>query len=232
MENKDCVIMFVKSAERGMVKSRLVASVGEDVALDLYKCFVSDLMEMLVQDRHSLEIFFYPPDVRQEVARWLGDEHTLMPQIGDDLGDRMENAFVEVFSQGFDRAILIGSDSPDLPNLFIEEALDALEDYDAVVGPSHDGGYYLIAFTRDTFLPQVFSGVTWGSTEVFEQTMGILRKANLTVHALPAWGDIDTVDDLKALFQDSRNTPYAESKTMKYIENIKCDFYNLRGHPI
>jgi rSAM/selenodomain-associated transferase 1 len=224
VKNRDCVIMFVKSAERGMVKSRLAASVGEDVALDLYKCFVSDLMEMFVQDRYSLEILFYPSDARQEVAQWLGDEHTLVPQIGNDLGDRMGNAFEEIFSQGFDRALLIGSDSPDLPNLLIDEALEALKDYDAVVGPSHDGGYYLIAFTRDTFLPQVFSGISWGTPEVFEQTMGILRKANLTVHTLPAWRDIDTVDDLKALFQDSRNTPFAESATIKYIENKRCDF--------
>ena len=104
--------MFVKSAERGMVKSRLAASVGEDVALDLYKCFVSDLMEMLEQGGYPLEMFFYPPDARQEVVRWLGDEHTLVPQMGNDLGDRMENAFKEVFFQGFDRALLIGSDSP------------------------------------------------------------------------------------------------------------------------
>jgi glycosyltransferase A (GT-A) superfamily protein (DUF2064 family) len=76
--------MFVKSAERGMVKSRLAVSVGEDVALDLYKCFVSDLMKKLGQGGYPFEIFFYPPDARQEVAQWLGDEHTLIPQKGDD----------------------------------------------------------------------------------------------------------------------------------------------------
>ena len=216
--------MFVKSAERGMVKSRLAASVGEDVALDLYKCFVSDLMEMLRQGGYPFEIFFYPPDARQEVAQWLGDEHALTPQKGNDLGERIKNAFELVFSQGFRNALLIGSDIPDLPNLLIDEALEALKDYDAVVGPSHDGGYYLIAFRQDTFLAQVFSGITWGTSEVFEQTMEILRKANLTVHTLPVWGDIDTIDDLKALFQDSRNKPFVESATIKYIENNGCDF--------
>jgi rSAM/selenodomain-associated transferase 1 len=224
MKSDMCVIMFVKSAERGMVKSRLAASVGKDVALDLYKCFVSDLMEMLGQGGHAFEIFFYPPDARQELVQWLGDEHTLIPQKGNDLGDRMKSAFELVFSQGFHNALLIGSDIPDLPILFIDEALGALKDCDAVVGPSHDGGYYLISFKRNTFLPQVFSGITWGTPEVFEQTIRILRKANLTVHTLPAWRDIDTVDDLKALFQDSRNTPFAESKTIKYIENNRCDF--------
>lgn len=222
MENKECVIMFVKSAERGMGKSRLAASVGEDIALDLYKCFVSDLMEMLIQGGYPLEIFFYPPDSRKEVAQWLGDKHTLIPQKGNDLGDRMKNAFELVFSQGIHHALLIGSDIPDLPNLFIDEALGALKDCDAVVGPSHDGGYYLIAFRQDTFLAQVFSGITWGTSEVFEQTMEILRKANLTVYTLPIWRDIDTVDDLKVLFLNSRNTPFAESATIKYMEKNRC----------
>jgi uncharacterized protein len=215
--------MFVKSAERGTVKSRLAASVGEDVALGLYKCFVKDLMEMLV-GRYPFEIFFYPSEAKQEVTYWLGDEHTMVPQKGYDLGDRMRNAFEEVFSQGIDCAILIGSDVPDLPKLFIDEALEALKDYDAVVGPSHDGGYYLIAFTRDTFLTQVFSGIAWGTSEVFEETADILQKANLTVYILPKWRDIDTIDDLKALFRDNRNTPFAQSATIKYIEN---NIYNL-----
>jgi uncharacterized protein len=224
MKNKDCVIMFVKSAERGMVKSRLAASVGEDVALDLYKCFVSDLMEMLVQGGYPLKIFFYPPEARQEAMRWLGDEQTLVPQKGDDLGGRMRNAFELVFSQGFDHTLLIGSDIPDLPKAVIDEAMGALGSYDAVVGPSRDGGYYLIAFTQDAFLPQVFSGINWGTPEVFEQTMGILWKANLTVHTLPVWRDIDTIDDLKAFFSNSRNTPFAESATIEYMKNIG---YNL-----
>jgi uncharacterized protein len=218
--------MFVKSAARGMVKSRLAVSVGENMTLDLYKCFVSDLMEMLEKGRYPLEIFFYPPDARQEVVRWLGDEYTLMPQMGNNLGDRMGNAFQEVFPRGFDCALLIGSDIPDLSNRLIDEAFAALNNYDAVLGPAHDGGYYAIGFKGNAFLPQVFSGITWGSPEVFEQTMGILRKANLSVHTLPVWRDIDTIADLKALFRGSRNTAFAESATMKYIENSSVIRYD------
>lgn len=222
MENKECVIMFVKSAERGMVKSRLAASVGEDVALDLYKCFVRDLMEMLVQGRYPLKVFFYPPDSRRKIRQWLGDEQTLIPQKGSDLGERMKNALELVFSQGFHHALLIGSDAPDLSDLLIEEALGALEDYDAVVGPSIDGGYYLIGFTREAFIEEVFRGIAWSTSEVFEETVKILMRANLMVHILPPWRDIDTVDDLKAIFRDRRNTPFVESATIKYIENNRC----------
>jgi rSAM/selenodomain-associated transferase 1 len=211
--------MFVKSAERGMVKSRLAASVGEDVALDLYKCFVSDLTAMLLKGGYHHKIFFYPPDSWQKVVQWLGDEDVLIPQVGNDLGDRMKNAFETVFSQGLRCSLLIGSDSPDLPTQIIDEALAALIKYDAVVGPSHDGGYYMIGFQRDTFLPQVFSGITWSTSEVFEQTMEILRKANLTTYILPTWRDIDTLDDLKALFIDNRDTPFVESATIRYLKS-------------
>jgi hypothetical protein len=172
---------------------------------------------MLKGGRYPFAISFYPPDSRQKIVRWLGDGYTLIPQIGHDLGERMATAFETIFSQGLSSAVLIGSDSPDLPNEVIEEALISLKEYDSVIGPSYDGGYYLIGFRADTFLPQAFDGISWSTPEVFMQTLGILRKANLRVHILPTWRDIDTLDDLKALYSVSQGTPFAESATIKYI---------------
>jgi len=217
-----CVIMFVKSPEIGMVKSRLAASVGDDFALDLYKCFVSDMMEMLSRSEYPLIIFFHPPESRQKIVQWLGDTHILLPQIGDNLGERMKNAFRTVFSQHLGSALLIGSDSPDLPSQIIDEALTSLRDHDTVVGPSYDGGYYLIGFRADTFLPQVFDRIPWSTSEVFLQTTDVLKKAGHRVHVLPVWRDVDTFDDLKSLFLNSRNTPFGKSATIRYMENNKC----------
>ena len=211
--------MFVKMPERGMVKSRLAVSVGKDMALGLYKCFVSDIIGTLTGGGYPLAIFFHPPESRQRVVQWLGDEHTLFPQAGDDLGERMKNAFKTVFSQGFRSALLIGSDSPDLPNQIIDEALISLKDHDVVLGPSYDGGYYLIGFRADAFLPQVFDGIVWSTPEVFKQTLDVLKKTNPRFHILPKWRDIDTFDDLKALYLKNRDTPFAESETIKYMEN-------------
>jgi hypothetical protein len=206
-----------------MVKSRLAVSVGEDTALGLYKCFVSDVLGMLARGGYPLTIFFHPPESRQRIVQWLGDEHTLLPQVGDDLGERMKNAFKTVFSQGPCSALLIGSDSPDLPSLIIDEALTSLKDHNAVVGPSYDGGYYLIGFRVDTFLPQAFDRIAWSTSEVFKQTLDVLKKADPRLHILPKWRDVDTLDDLKALFGNSQNTPFAESATIKYMENNKCE---------
>ncbi|MCX5806104.1 MAG: TIGR04282 family arsenosugar biosynthesis glycosyltransferase [Proteobacteria bacterium] len=212
------VVMFVKSPERGMVKSRLAATLQEVVVPDLYKFFVSDTMGMLAQGGYPLIIFFYPPESKQKIIQWLGNEHTLFPQTGNDLGERMKNAFKTIFSQGHSPALLIGSDSPDLPALIIDEALTSLKDHDAVVGPSYDGGYYLIGFRTETFLPRAFDEIPWSTPGVFVQTLDVLVKANLRVHILPKWRDIDTFADLKALFLNSQNTLFAKSATMKYMQ--------------
>lgn len=222
MGNERCVIMFVKSPDVGAVKSRLAATVQADVALELYRCFVSDMMGMIAQGGYPLVISFYPPDSGQKIAGWLGQEHTFLPQSGGDLGERMKNAFRTVFSQGVASAILIGTDIPDLPAPVIDEALTSLTDHDAVVGPTYDGGYYLIGFTADTFLPQAFDGISWSSPEVFAQTLCALEAAGCRVHVLQRWRDIDTFEDLEALFHDSQSTPFNGSATIRYIRRTMC----------
>jgi len=79
MRNEHCVVMFVKSPERGMVKSRLAATLRDDVALELYKCFVSDMMEMIARGGYPLIVFFHLPESRQTIVQWLGDKHALFP---------------------------------------------------------------------------------------------------------------------------------------------------------
>jgi rSAM/selenodomain-associated transferase 1 len=221
--------MFVKSPERGLVKSRLAVSLGEEVALDLYKCFVGDLLGMFKRCGYSLNIFFYPPEARQGIVQWLGDKHILFPQMGDNLGERMKNAFQAVFSQGLSAAILIGSDSPDLPREVIDEALTSLKNHESVLGPSYDGGYYLIGLRADTFSPKVFDGIPWSTPDVFKQTLSTLKEANLRVNILPKWRDIDTYDDLRTLFSTSLNTPFAESATIKYMRTAAGCCLNARN---
>jgi hypothetical protein len=210
--------MFVKNPEEGMVKSRLASSIGDTAALDLYRCFVKDMMEMLTGTGYPYIIYFHPPYARSTIVQWLGDTHLLLPQTGDNLGERMKNAFFEVFSKGYQNAILIGSDSPDLPGWLMSEAFASLHNHDAIIGPSLDGGYYLIGFRADTFLPEVFDRMPWSTQEVFTRTIDILQKEDFLIHILPQWRDIDTFDDLKALYVISRGSSFAGSATMRYIE--------------
>jgi len=212
------ILMFVKTPDRGMVKSRLGSAVGDGIALDLYLCFVRDMVEMLTRTGYPYIICFHPPYARKRIAQWLGDAQELLPQTGENLGERMKNAFFEVFSKGYQNAILIGSDSPDLPSWLVSEAFASLHDHDAVIGPSLDGGYYLIGFRADTFLPEVFDRMPWSTPEVFTRTVDIFHKEDCLIHILPQWRDIDTFDDLKALYVNNRGSSFAGSATMRYIK--------------
>jgi uncharacterized protein len=213
--------MFVKNSAKTQVKSRLAAALDSQTALSLYRCFVADLLETIGRAEWPLIIFFYPPDAGKEMKAWLGKGCVLAPQRGSDLGERMQNAFEEVFFHGFKSALLIGSDIPDLPSRILNEASDSLRTNDAVIGPAFDGGYYLIGFNSDTFAPEVFEDVAWSTSETFKQTMSTFGRLGLRVHELPSWRDVDTYDDLEALSSRNAATSFAGSATMEYLKNLK-----------
>ncbi len=168
---------------------------------------------------HQFTAFFYPANSRDHIVSWLGRERPILPQRGDDLGERMKNAFKTIFSRGSTRAVLIGSDMPDLPGSSIDEAFTSLKNHDAVLGPSYDGGYYLIGFRSDSFLPEVFDGIAWSTPVVFQQTLAILHGSKYRVHTLQKRRDIDTFDDLKAFFYDNLSSSPGPLTTMKYIRS-------------
>jgi rSAM/selenodomain-associated transferase 1 len=218
MSAKKCILLFIKSPETGMVKSRLARDVNESMALSLYKHFVLDILQTMQTSRYPLKICYYPPDALEKVSAWLGKGYSYTPQNGKDLGERMKNAFLEAFSGGFTPVVLVGSDIPDLTGSIADKALD-LNPYDAVIGPSHDGGYYLIGFKQDTFIPAIFEKMPWGTDKVFRKTMTFFRKKNYTVHILPERRDIDRIEDLMAFAERKRNTGFADSGTMLFIRN-------------
>jgi rSAM/selenodomain-associated transferase 1 len=193
------LLFFVKNPEKGKVKSRLASAMGDEPAARLYKGFVTQMLSTLKKGNFPFYICFYPKHALKRLKEWLGDQHQYVPQKGKDLGERMKNGFTQAFQMGFKRVILIGSDIPDLPLEFIEEAFAALGKKDAVIGPAFDGGYYLIGFKESTFFPQVFEGMVWGTETVFEATMKVLKDLNQRVQILKPLRDIDTVDDLKNL---------------------------------
>jgi hypothetical protein len=108
----------------------------------------------------------------------------------------MANAFIRSFSKGFHRVILVGAGIPDLPEKIIDDAFSNLQKYPAVIGPALDGGYYLLEFNSNTFIPDVFEDIPWGTDRVYEQTLTGFEKKRLQVHTLPIWRDIDTYKDL------------------------------------
>ena len=169
------------------------------MAVRLYKRFLLETLFTLNKGTFLFYLCFYPADSLEELRNWLGEEYLYIPQRGEDLGERMKNGFTEALAMNFKRVVLIGSDIPGLPLDFIEEAFQSLEEKDAVIGPSFDGGYYLIGFKDKKFFPGVFKGIPWSSERVFEETMKILKREGLTVHTLQPRRDIDTIEDLRSL---------------------------------
>lgn len=212
--SNSCILFFIKYPEIGKVKSRLAKDLGEEIAVDLYRNFVLDILSAIKGIRADLKICFYPPDHRERFVEWLGNAYHYMPQEGGDLGERMENSLTRVFRAGYRKAIIIGSDSPDLPGDIINLGLTSLRSFDAVIGPSYDGGYYLIGFRREVFLPEVFRGIVWSSTTVFQKTFDIIRKGGINVFMLPEWSDVDTLNDLRGLIHRNEDTGFRSSKTM------------------
>jgi rSAM/selenodomain-associated transferase 1 len=217
MADKAIILLFVKAPVRGQVKSRLAAEVGEESALDLYRCFVLDIVGTLDNSGYPFRICFYPHDDDNALAALLGRRRHVMPQEGKDLGKRMENAFRNIFSEGYDRAVLIGSDIPDLTPAVLREALESLEKNDVVIGPAADGGYYLIGFHKRSLFPPIFHEREWSTDRVFGETLEILRDASLRIHLAPEWRDVDTREDLNALAARSRGTIFDKSRTMEYL---------------
>jgi rSAM/selenodomain-associated transferase 1 len=192
-----CLLLFIKNPEKGKVKTRLASAIGDKMAVRLYKRFVLEMLFTLNKGTFLFYLCYSPESPLSDLKGWLGNHYLYMAQSGENLGERMKNGFVEAISMNFKRVVLIGSDIPDLPLDFIEEAFAFLREKDVVIGPSFDGGYYLIGFKDKTFSPRVFEGIHWSTESVFEKTLRILKQEGLAVHTLQPLRDIDTVEDLR-----------------------------------
>lgn len=220
-QSTNCIVLFVKSPVAGKVKSRLAEDIGEDAAVGLYRCFVEDLLTMIENLDGALRFFFHPPDAGPQIQRWLGDQHSYRQQRGADLGEKMKNAFTGAFDEGFSKVVTIGSDIPDLPEEFLKRSFAELDSFDAVIGPSSDGGYYLIGFSRDSFLAEAFDDIAWSTSTVCDQTLAKLKSKGLTVHLLPQWHDVDTLADLDNLLARACDGPFSSSKTFDLIQRFQ-----------
>jgi uncharacterized protein len=210
------LLLFVKRPVEGTVKTRLARAIGSEAASALYRCLVSDSLSLARQAGYPTSVFFHPPEGRQAVSEWLGNEFPCLPQEGNDLGERMYAAFQTAFLDARE-AVLIGSDIPDLPPPFIREAFESLGSCGAVIGPARDGGYYLIGFSAETILSAPFADMEWGTPTVCQDTMERLGQNGLKVHVLPAWRDLDEYGDLEAFFDAHKDLPEGRLATIDFL---------------
>ncbi len=213
----DLLIVFVKCPDKGKVKSRLSGTFSEESVVELYKCFVEDVLDAVGSAGFKPLVAFYPAGEMYGITTWLGSGYNYFPQTGADLGERMKNAFLRVFAQGSPRAVIIGSDIPELKGEIIKDAFESLRSHDVVIGPAFDGGYYLIGFSRDSFVPRIFEDMTWSADTVFSRTIDILNNEGRNVCVMPSERDIDRPEDVDDLIERSLNGPFVHSKTIGWL---------------
>jgi len=205
INTEEALILFAKYPEPGRVKTRLAKSIGDIQAASYYKEFLKRIAEKLegLRDKHEILVYYTPPNKKSGIKKVIGSSFKFFPQTGSDLGERMQNAFMESFRSGFERVIIIGGDSPTLPPEYIERAFEYLrEGTTVVIGPSRDGGYYLVGMKKGLNIlspHSIFSNISWGTSDVLPTTLDRLKSANPSYRLLPEWYDIDTVEDLKLL---------------------------------
>jgi rSAM/selenodomain-associated transferase 1 len=190
------LLIFVKYPEPGKVKTRLATSIGLENAAILYRNMAEDIVYDLSKlTDYAKIIFFDPPERINDVVRWLKfDGLSFIAQDGNSLGEKMSNAFSHAFSLGADKAVVIGTDCPQITKQTIVKAFEKLETSEAVIGPSHDGGYYLLGLRR--LIPELFYDIDWSTNLVFNQTMKRLRHNGIKFDCLEVLRDVDTVEDL------------------------------------
>ncbi len=190
--------IFAKIPVPGNVKTRLVPPLsGEDACL-LYTAFLSDLFARLEKLKKLLITVFYTGGDDPSALRTLApDRFRFVVQEGRDLGERLGNGFEHLLRDDGSTAVMIGSDSPDIPLTFVKRAFLKLKHKDVALGPASDGGYYLIGVKKAH--PELFSGPTWGTSTVFEQTLEIIRDRGLSCSLLPLWYDVDDTHTLALL---------------------------------
>ncbi|MCX2745118.1 TIGR04282 family arsenosugar biosynthesis glycosyltransferase [Mangrovivirga sp. M17] len=194
------LIVFVKQPEIGKVKTRLAKDIGEEKALQIYKKLLKKTAE-LIEESHWPTFVYYKDQIGK-------NDHFSIPwvikktQSEGDLGKKMHDAFVEVKEETeADKIIIIGSDCYDLSLEHLEIAAQKLDNNDVVIGPSNDGGYYLLGLK--SIYKKLFSGIKWSTPEVLDKTIEKCNSLGLKIDFIEQLIDIDTLDDLNSINHSS-----------------------------
>ncbi|MHA2142093.1 MAG: TIGR04282 family arsenosugar biosynthesis glycosyltransferase [Candidatus Thorarchaeota archaeon] len=213
------IFIMVKYPELGKVKERLAQSIGEEAATSLYQAFIQDTLGTVRSLDVPYHIAVLPPKSQKQLVKWLGTSHRYIRQKGQDLGERLHNGFVTMFGKKYQQVIALASDCPDLPVEILQAAVSSLQTNEAVIGPAPDGGYYLIGFAHDHFIPNAFRNISWSTDKVLHETLSRFESEAKRVHILPEWQDIDTKNDLQDFFRKYQFQTADTLQTMKYIRN-------------
>jgi rSAM/selenodomain-associated transferase 1 len=218
--------IMAKAPGSGDVKTRLATVLSAEQRASICQAFLLDKVEQIARIETATPcIAFTPKSARRELRTLVGNSVKLVAQDGPDLGARLKNVITELLTDGFGGVLLVDSDSPNLPDAALREAVEALAGpADVVVGPAWDGGYYLIGVKADH--PELFAGVAWSTPSVTEETLRACAKSGLGVHVLASWYDVDTPADLHRLARQLAASPEAAPDRPRRTAAALAGFWN------
>lgn len=218
------LLVIAKRPAAGQTKTRLSPPLSLAQAAALYECFLRDTLEVARKAPSVTRFINYLPRDAEPYFRALAPDFDLLLQTGDDLGERLDFALTHCLSNGFERAVIMDSDSPTLPPEHITRAFDELESKDVVLGPCTDGGYYLIGLKKPA--PRLLREVKMSTPFVVRDTLELARQENLRAGLLPEWYDVDTVNELEQLRAELENGASAKF-TREFLERLETGDSNL-----
>lgn len=193
-KTKRLLMIFAKPPVPGRVKTRLAKDLGEQAATDIYRKLLNHTAKVVNRVDCRKQLWLTNPAESGSELPEFAESDTLI-QKGRNLGERISYAFRQAFESGNDRVVIIGSDCPDITVKLIEDAFQALDESDLVIGPGEDGGYWLLGMKE--YRPELFREVAWSTPAVLAQTEKIADRLGLHVDKLKMLNDIDTISDLE-----------------------------------
>ncbi|WP_418262413.1 TIGR04282 family arsenosugar biosynthesis glycosyltransferase [Flavobacterium faecale] len=187
----NALIIFTRNPELGKVKTRLAKSIGNEKALQVYKDLLQHTMEQTISLDCDKYVFYDTEIIENDI--WDNKHFHKRLQTDGDLGMKMQAAFESLFDQGYQKCVIIGSDLFDLETEIINQAFNSLEKKKIIIGPSEDGGYYLLGLKK--IKKSLFKNKKWGTASIMADTLSDLNIAN--IYFLKTLNDIDTFEDLK-----------------------------------
>ena len=204
------IVIMAKMPQAGEVKTRLCPPLTPEEAARLYRCFLLDKIAQVRTLRAASPVIAYTPLEGRSLFEALAPGFVLVPQQGADLGARLANCFAQLFEAGYTGVLAIDSDTPTLPVAFLQQAVDlmATPQTEVVLGPSEDGGYYLIGLRH--LHRELFEDIAWSTASVLPETLRRAEARGLKVTCLPSWFDVDTpadIERLRAELERAEGTP-------------------------
>ncbi len=217
-EVSNALIVVAKRPAPGQTKTRLSPPLKPEQASALYECFLLDTLDHMRQVRDTRHVIAYLPYDEQEYFQRFAPDFELIPQEGDDLGARLDCALTSYLLRGYERAVIMDSDSPTLPSDYLSHAFHALSDgADVVLGPCEDGGYYLIGLKKPN--PRLLREVHMSTPTVAAETIALAEEEGLHLVTLPTWYDVDDVASLSRLIKEIKAPEPATSKhTRQFLQ--------------